>query len=137
MSTLGAPFAETPIEKDADFHTAKAKLLERFERSYLEQLLSHHQGNLSAASRASGLVRHHLRALLKKHGIDAPPMEGEVKTQLSIHRRFLVETSGVYVRMLRTLHTSPTAVCRCCQRLLQPIRSVRFDLPGLPSDFRA
>lgn len=57
-------------EGEADFHTAKSRLVERFEQTYLLELIKQHGGNLSAASRASGLVRHHLRTLLRKHGID-------------------------------------------------------------------
>jgi DNA-binding NtrC family response regulator len=72
ITTLGAPFASEPkAERPEDYHTAKAELLEQFERNYLEHLMRQEKGNLSAASRQSGLVRHHLRALLKKHGIDA------------------------------------------------------------------
>jgi DNA-binding NtrC family response regulator len=72
ITTLGAPFASEPKpERPEDYHTAKAELLEQFERNYLEHLMRQEKGNLSAASRQSGLVRHHLRALLKKHGIDA------------------------------------------------------------------
>jgi DNA-binding NtrC family response regulator len=57
-------------DAEADFHEAKARMIERFERGYLMELMHQHEGNLSAASRASGLVRHHLRKLLRRHGID-------------------------------------------------------------------
>jgi DNA-binding NtrC family response regulator len=71
LMTLGAPFAESagPPVSVSDFHSAKAELVERFERTYLEQLMRQHDGNLTAASKASGLVRHYLRAMLKKHGL--------------------------------------------------------------------
>jgi DNA-binding NtrC family response regulator len=62
MSASGEPTVE--------FQTAKAKLIEQFEQDYLRELMQEHRGNLSAASRTSGIVRHHLRRLLRKHGID-------------------------------------------------------------------
>lgn len=58
-------------DQGQDYHSAKSELLARFELNYLQELMRTHQGNLSAASRASGLVRHHLRALLKKNEIVA------------------------------------------------------------------
>jgi len=71
LTTLGAPFGEStaPALSADDFHSAKAEVIEQFERTYLEQLMRQHEGNLTAASRASGLVRHYLRAMLKKHGL--------------------------------------------------------------------
>lgn len=53
-----------------DFHQAKARLLESFERVYLTELLREHAGNLTRAAAACGLMRHHLRNLLRKYGID-------------------------------------------------------------------
>jgi two-component system, NtrC family, response regulator GlrR len=53
-----------------DFQSCKARLLEHFEAEYLRALIQEHRGNLSAASRASGIVRNHLRHLLRKHGLD-------------------------------------------------------------------
>jgi DNA-binding NtrC family response regulator len=74
LASLGRLFVpeEGPDAPDAeaDFHQAKARMIARFERGYLEALMHEHAGNLSAASRASGLVRHHLRKLLARHGVD-------------------------------------------------------------------
>jgi len=75
LSSLGRLFipeegAPPGREAEADFHQAKAQMIDRFERVYLMELMQQHGGNLSAASRASGLVRHHLRALLRRHGVD-------------------------------------------------------------------
>jgi DNA-binding NtrC family response regulator len=73
LASLGQLFVpeEGPPDAEADFHQAKARMIDRFERGYLAELMQQHRGNLSAASRASGLVRHHLRALLRRHGIEA------------------------------------------------------------------
>jgi len=55
---------------EGDFHAHKAEVVRQFERDYLVALLTDCQGNLSAASRQSGLARNHLRDLLKRHAID-------------------------------------------------------------------
>lgn len=47
---------------------AKARVIESFEVTYLKALMARSDGNLSLASRVSGLDRKHLRALLKRHG---------------------------------------------------------------------
>ncbi len=54
---------------DLPFKSAKARVVDEFERSYIEALLKRHQGNLSAAARAAEIDRKHLRELLRKHGL--------------------------------------------------------------------
>ncbi|HXU64214.1 MAG TPA: sigma 54-interacting transcriptional regulator, partial [Polyangia bacterium] len=54
---------------DLPFKEAKARIVDEFERSYIEALLKRHQGNLSAAARAAEIDRKHLRELLRKHGL--------------------------------------------------------------------
>jgi DNA-binding NtrC family response regulator len=51
------------------FKQAKAHVVERFERQYLQVLLERHAGNLSAAARSADVDRKHLRELLRKHGL--------------------------------------------------------------------
>ena len=51
------------------FKDVKREILDEFERRYLLNLLERHDCNLSAAERASGLSRRHLRALIRKHGL--------------------------------------------------------------------
>jgi len=51
------------------FKQAKQRLIERFERPYLEQLLAQSGGNVSAAARQAGLDRVHLLKLLRRHGL--------------------------------------------------------------------
>lgn len=50
-----------------DYKTAKQEIVDEFERCYLDGLMSQTTGNISAAARASGLTRYHLREMLKKH----------------------------------------------------------------------
>jgi DNA-binding NtrC family response regulator len=54
---------------DLPFKSAKARVVDDFERGYIEALLKRHQGNLSAAARAAEIDRKHLRELLRKHGL--------------------------------------------------------------------
>jgi len=70
-SSLALPEIAPPGETDIDgtFAEAKARVLERFERAYLEALVHRCGGNLSKASRQAGIARNHLRALLKKLGL--------------------------------------------------------------------
>lgn len=58
-------------QKNPTYRGAKTALLRRFEGSYFRDLLRAHDGNLSAVARASGLVRHHLRDLLKRNDLSA------------------------------------------------------------------
>ena len=51
------------------FAEAKQRSIERFESAYLSALMRRTEGNLSRASRESGVVRHHLRDLLRKRGL--------------------------------------------------------------------
>jgi DNA-binding NtrC family response regulator len=65
------PAGRRPGAADIDlpFKAAKARIVDDFERSYIEALLKRHQGNLSAAARAAEIDRKHLRELLRKHGL--------------------------------------------------------------------
>jgi DNA-binding NtrC family response regulator len=78
--TLGAglAFVDAPTSSDdrelgvdvsVPFKEAKRRLVERFERPYLTQLLAAHHGNVSAAARQAGLDRVHLIKLLRQHGL--------------------------------------------------------------------
>jgi transcriptional regulator with GAF, ATPase, and Fis domain len=69
----GASALAAPAPPEADpglpFKTAKQRLVERFERPYLERLLTATNGNVSAAARQAGLDRVHLLKLLRRHGL--------------------------------------------------------------------
>jgi two-component system response regulator GlrR len=53
------------------FQRAKARAVEHFERTYLEELLRRALGNVSAAARLAGKERRALGKLLRKHHIDS------------------------------------------------------------------
>lgn len=57
------------IRTDLPYAEAKAMLLDRFERLYLRDVFTRCDGNISAASRESGIDRKHLRSLLRRQNI--------------------------------------------------------------------
>jgi DNA-binding NtrC family response regulator len=52
------------------FQELKHAVIDRFERDYLQALLTAHGGNLAAAARQAGMDRKNLWALARKHGLD-------------------------------------------------------------------
>ena len=56
------------IRTDLPFKEAKRQLIAPFERRYIRMLYESHGANLSAASRASGVTRRHLRTLYRRYG---------------------------------------------------------------------
>jgi DNA-binding NtrC family response regulator len=67
----GTPAPASRLPLDLPFKEAKSRVVDDFERAYLEHLLTRHAGNLSAAARAAEVDRKHLRELLRKHGLRA------------------------------------------------------------------
>jgi DNA-binding NtrC family response regulator len=57
------------VRSDLPYAEAKAAVLHDLERRYLADILARTGGNLSAASRESGIDRKHLRTLARKHGL--------------------------------------------------------------------
>ncbi len=53
------------------FKQAKARVVERFERGYVEDMLLAHDGNISRAARAAKKDRRAFWELIRKHHIDA------------------------------------------------------------------
>jgi DNA-binding NtrC family response regulator len=63
------------VRTDLSFADAKEQVMRTFEFRYLRDIFERCGGNLSAASRESGLDRKHLRTLLRKHGLVQGPEE--------------------------------------------------------------
>jgi two-component system response regulator GlrR len=59
-----------PMDETADYRTAKARVIEEFDRVFLRALLARNGGNVTRAARASGKERRALGKLLKKYGIE-------------------------------------------------------------------
>ena len=64
-----APDGGLAVRSDLPYAEAKAAVLHDLERRYLADVLARTDGNLSAASRESGIDRKHLRTLARKHGL--------------------------------------------------------------------
>lgn len=58
------------VRTDLPFKEAKGQLVEMFEREYIEDLMSRHSMNLSAAAREAQIDRKHLRELIRKYDLD-------------------------------------------------------------------
>jgi DNA-binding NtrC family response regulator len=61
--------AEAVFDLEQTFKSAKAKAVAKFERTYLDHLLTKTNGNISLAARISGTDRSALNKLAKKHGL--------------------------------------------------------------------
>jgi transcriptional regulator with PAS, ATPase and Fis domain len=59
------------IGRDESFNEAKRKVIEEFEKTYIDRLLHTHQGNISRAARAARKNRRAFWELIRKHRIDA------------------------------------------------------------------
>jgi DNA-binding NtrC family response regulator len=63
-----AQFGEVDI--DIPFKVAKQKLVDEFDRKYLEALLEAHDNNISAAARAAGIERMSIYKMIRRLGLD-------------------------------------------------------------------
>ena len=61
--------AEPVFAGTAPFKDAKGRLVEQFEREYVEALLARHAGNVSRAAREAQIERAYLQRLIRKHGL--------------------------------------------------------------------
>ncbi len=58
------------VRTDLPFKEAKGQLVAMFEREYIEDLMTRHSMNLSAAAREAQIDRKHLRELIRKYDLD-------------------------------------------------------------------
>ncbi|HSD88816.1 MAG TPA: sigma 54-interacting transcriptional regulator, partial [Kofleriaceae bacterium] len=58
------------IDIDVPFKVAKQKLVDEFDRKYLEALLEAHDNNISAAARAAGIERMSIYKMIRRLGLD-------------------------------------------------------------------
>jgi DNA-binding NtrC family response regulator len=65
-----APAAGTAFAPGSAFGEAKKQAITLFERDYFTSLAKHCKGNVSEMARQSGMERHHVRAFLRKHGVE-------------------------------------------------------------------
>jgi two-component system response regulator AtoC len=57
------------VDLSLPFGEAKQKLVEQFEREYLERLLAQHKGRIGDAARAAGMAERNLYEKMKQHGL--------------------------------------------------------------------
>ena len=65
----GTPGERSALDLGGTFTRAKAQAVDHFESAYLTALMRRCAGNLSKASREADVQRHHLRDVLKRHGL--------------------------------------------------------------------
>jgi len=65
------------VDIDVPFKVAKQKLVDEFDRRYLQQLLEAHDGNISAAARAAGIERMSIYKMIRRLGLDKETEDGE------------------------------------------------------------
>ena len=58
------------VRTDLPFKEAKGRLVETFEREYIEDLMRRHKMNLSSAAREAQIDRKHLRELIRKYDLN-------------------------------------------------------------------
>ena len=63
--------AARPAARDLSFQEAKAEVVARFEREYIETMLIAHHGNITRAAESAGKDRRTFWQLIHKHRIDA------------------------------------------------------------------
>ena len=64
-----SPAPIEPVDARVPYAQARAAALARFEHAYTAALIDLHDGNVSAAARASEMARPYLHRLLRKHGL--------------------------------------------------------------------
>lgn len=62
-------YAEAILAANLPLSIARQRMIEDFERRYVERVLAAHGGNVSQAARASGLARRYFQILRNKIGI--------------------------------------------------------------------
>ncbi|MBI5557503.1 MAG: sigma-54-dependent Fis family transcriptional regulator [Deltaproteobacteria bacterium] len=62
------------------YNEAKAEVVQRFSIAYLGQLLSRHQGNVTAAAKQCGLERQAFQRLMRRHGVLSTDFKHRKKT---------------------------------------------------------
>jgi DNA-binding NtrC family response regulator len=81
VERAGSPIIPTGalpgVRFDLAYKQAKRLWLEHFEVTYIERLLTEHQGNVSSAARAAGIDRKSIQRLMKRNGMGDKSAEDE------------------------------------------------------------
>jgi DNA-binding NtrC family response regulator len=60
---LGSDFLEGTLAQDLPFPVARDRLVDEFERRYVERILAKHGGNVARAAAASGIARRYFQII--------------------------------------------------------------------------
>ena len=63
------PAPSSAIDPTLSYDHARRRVIEDFERQYVEAVLRHHQGRVTQAARAAGIDRAYLHRLMRRHGV--------------------------------------------------------------------
>ncbi|MEM6730243.1 MAG: sigma 54-interacting transcriptional regulator [Myxococcota bacterium] len=69
--TASSDHSNVPVDVEQPLNEAKKTLVAAYERDYLRLQLEHTGGNISEASRRSGIDRSYFKRLLKRHGLSS------------------------------------------------------------------
>src|SRR6185437_11251044 len=64
---MGADAIEAVLALDLPIVRAREKVVEEFERRYVQRILAQHGGNVTSAAAASGIARRYFQLLKAKH----------------------------------------------------------------------
>jgi DNA-binding NtrC family response regulator len=67
----GSSLSRYTVSADRPYHEAKAEAVSVFEKEYLRELLTRHDGNISRAAREAGIDRKTIHRMLSKYELEA------------------------------------------------------------------
>ncbi len=79
QSTELSLLIEQPLTCRESFRIEKSKMIDRFEKSYIQEMLFAHQGNITRAAHAAKKHRRAFWQLMRKHQVDMKPSNGRMK----------------------------------------------------------
>jgi DNA-binding NtrC family response regulator len=84
---IDLPFSGQRADPETEsFKAVRARVIENFERMYLNTLLTAHHGNVSQAAKQAGEARRSLQRLLKKYGLNRCAFRAELR--VACHNEF-------------------------------------------------
>lgn len=82
LDAFAAASASRCAASRESFRAAKSKIIERFERAYINAALGRHSGNIAMAARSAQKHRRAFWALMRKYQIDAAPYRSEASPKV-------------------------------------------------------
>jgi Nif-specific regulatory protein len=79
LFTADPPPQEPPADEEPSFRAARLRAIAAFERRYLLTQLRRHGGSITETARDAGITSKHVRALMRRHGIDRRDFRSPVR----------------------------------------------------------